>query len=289
MGAFDFLDYIPGVGDVKRGIEAGDPKYNLDTTPFEEDRRRALEAQKQLDFERQYAHTPVSNVAARTVTGQTVAAPTIDTGAVDAVRAREMANIDALQRRAAGQAPSVAGLTYAAAIPGITSQIQGQAGQMKGQAGTIARLEANDTIAKIRQKAALDMALGRAAEMTGASGQVTSALGGVRTADQNLAVERARQALTAGTETAHLQQGADTTTAQLGTEADKSNQSAGIQGQQVTNQYKLGLGNQQLEYSAQAANAAKVRADQIAAERERRLKRSDNVLQAGAKAAFGAG
>lgn len=258
---------VPVVGDIIRGAEAG--QHQLDTSGLDESRRRAAAFYDQTMAERGGISTPF-----RDVNNVRVDAPTINTADADAIRSRQLTALSGLEGAAAGTAPSVAQAAYQGAGQDIAQQQLGMAGQARGTAGVFARREAMRNIGDQQRRAALDMAQIRAGEMAQARGQLAGALSNVRGADTETAFERARQEYAARAKTADIQHG-----------AERANQDADIQSQQVTNTYKLGLGSQALDANKQQGAANKDAEELEESRRKTDLGRSDNAFKSAAKGA----
>lgn len=263
---FKSLYGVPILGDI---LEARDMASKpVDTGALDDARMRAASAYDQLMKERAGV---VTNVP--TVNAPVVSAPVIDDAAAQAIRARQEAALALQERLATGQEVSPAELAYQRQQGDIAAQQLGAAAGVRGNAGVFARREAARRIAEQQQKAALDAALIHANEMAAARAAYATSLGGVREADSAIAVERAREGLTAGTETAHLQQGAQI-----------ANQNATLQGQQITNQAKQGIGALGLQGLSQSTDAAAASTAATEARRKYALEREANLYQAGASA-----
>jgi hypothetical protein len=269
---------------VERGVRYiggkiyGDSLDPVDASQLDDDRERARKAYEQLMAERAGIQTEVPQIAAQTIQGHTVTAPTIDTAAADAVRGRQDAHLGALEATSRGEGPSAAVLQQAAVVRDIAAQQRGMAGAARGTAGVAARRDAMTNMADLQRKAALDAALLRATEQATARGQLTGALSGVREADIGLAVEKSRQSLTAARDTAQLGQDADARNQTATLEAAGKNQAATLEGQQITNQAKAQTGQLALGQSDQAQRATESKLGVDTTNKERRAKVGDAVI-----------
>ncbi|HET7380742.1 MAG TPA: hypothetical protein VFJ24_11925, partial [Gaiellales bacterium] len=227
----------------------------VSTADFDQDRAADALARQQLAAER-----ATVGGAVPTVNAQGITAPQIDPTQIAADRTRHDQFIDALQAAARGEAPSAAAAAYQQRQQDIAQQMMGLAGQARGTAGVAARRDAIMGIGQAQQRASADTALLQAQEQAQARGQLGGALESARAADQGLAITGAGYALDA-----------NKSNAQLDAEAQARNQAAYLQGQQQNNQYKLGLGGQELGYAGLASQGTGNKAAVEAANKGRQV------------------
>jgi len=267
MGALDFLEGIPVVGDIVRGRRAAAQPLNTENL----DQDRSDLDRFRYDIGRERAGT---NVVAPTVTARTVDAPVLNTGAADAVRARELAAAQILEDRARGAGPSVGELAYQRQQGDIIANVNAGAAGARGNAAISARRAAERQKAALLQRAALDMGLIRADESTRAAGMLPGALSGIRTSDQARAFEDAR-----------LRYAAARDTAQLGQDADARNQSGYLQATQLTQQARAEAARQMLEAMRQRSDLERSKLGLTESRRREDLEREANIYQSLARGA----
>jgi len=253
------------------------------TGQLDEDRRRALEDQSRILNEQHGARVTYQDMNPAFVAGvNPVTAPRIDDGQAQEIRAREMAALSPLERRASGAGPSVGGLLVRQQAGDIAAQQMGAAGQARGAAAVAARRNALRNIARARVQSALGGAAVDLQDQATAQGQLTGALAGMRGADSAMAIESARQRLAADTTSAGHQLDVNRLRAQLAQDAAARNQASGLEAQQLTNTYKLGLGSQALGASGMANDLTAQKMAIKQGDKDRRLKLTGALVQGGA-------
>lgn len=236
---------------------------NLD--PLEEDRKRAAAIYASREAERAGYTVPVQNINAATVAGTT-----LDTARGDAIGDEQRQYIERLKAVESGKDPSAATLGYMSKIQDQQKDQKAFAAQARGSAGVFARQQARDNIGELGRKAAIDAALAETAERAATRNVLGNALTQTREADDAVARERAR-----------LAQEANLRTADYAQRTAEANQKAGLEGRQLEQTYKLGLGNQSVDATRVAADVAQTKLKQEELYKEKKAEHNKGLLNTG--------
>jgi hypothetical protein len=289
---------IPVVGGIVDGAIAGGKTTDL--SAYDEDRAHAQNTEGQFASDRRNIRTQVPIVNGERIVSGNVHAGRTETAAIDdaqaqQIRARQLSALQMLQGRADGSAPSAAQFAYRGAAQDITNQQLGMAGQARGNAAISARRNAARAISEGQQRAALQMAQLKAGEMSAATGQLSTALAGVRDTDSTMALKQAQMEQETrqlnrkfefegdvGNKDRELLAAKSNQSTNLS--AEQGNQTSTLRGQEITNQARAELAQRMIDEQRLAADAAFRKNNAQEAARQEAIKRGDNLAKGTASA-----